>query len=170
MKKADGRAGDERELNLGGVLQSFTGFIDMLSKLSEDSGSIERSGEIKNEGGKVRAVYGFSVRVGGAGGPTKVEPFGNVKVGTTGPHVEESREPLIDLFDEPEFVLVVAELPGISVEDVKFEVHDDVLEIDAKRGDRSYHKELLLPAIVDGARATSTHHNGILEIRLPKKA
>ncbi len=168
MRKPEGHAGDDRDRNLGGVLKTFTGLIEMLSKLSEEGGSIERSGEVQKEEGKLRAVYGFSVRVGGGGSP-KVEPFGNVRVSKAGTKVEESREPLIDLFDEPELVLVVAEIPGVNADDVSFEVHDDILEINAKRGDRSYHKELLLPAVVDGPRASSSYHNGVLEIRLPKK-
>jgi HSP20 family protein len=156
------------EMNLGGVLRSLGGFVDLVSKLAEQ-GEIKRSGEFDTKGDGVRAVYGVSVRLGGAGGP-RVEPFGNVKTGEKGPAVAEVREPLIDVFDEEDHLLVIAELPGVEAKNIKFEVRDDVLEISGGQRDRRYHKEILLPEVVDAKEATSSHHNGVFELKLPKKA
>jgi HSP20 family protein len=148
MNRAGRPHKDNGDMNLGGVMQTFGGFLDLLTKLADADTTLERSGEVADESGRVRAVYGLSVRVGGGGAP-RVEPFGNVKVGASGPKVEETREPLVDIFDETNFILVVAELPGVSVD---------------------YRKELLLPAAVDAERTTSSYRNGILEINLPKKS
>ncbi len=169
MTKQGDRSGKlPGDINLGGVLRSLGGFMDLVSKLSEQ-GEIQRSGEIDTKGDGVRAVYGLSVRFGGAGAP-KVEPFGNIKVSEKGPAVAETREPLIDVFDEEDHLLVIAELPGVEAKNIRYELRDDVLEISGGQGDRRYHKEVLLPAVVDGERATSSHHNGVFELKLPKKA
>ena len=71
----------------------------------------------------VKGVYGFSVKVGlGDKGDkeVKVEPFGNVrrddKTGET--VVQEIREPVVDVFEEKDHTLVVAEMPGVSTKDV----------------------------------------------------
>lgn len=159
------------DLNLGGVLRSLGGFMELVSKLAEQ-GEIQRTGEIDTTKDGMRAVYGISVRMGGAGGP-RVEPFGNVKVSDSkdnkGPVVNEVREPLIDVFDEEDHLLVVAELPGVDVKNIKYDLRDDVLEISGTQRDRRYQKEILLPAVVDAARVTSSHHNGVYELKLPKK-
>jgi hypothetical protein len=58
----------------------------------------------------VEGVYGFSVRTGPGGSEVKVEPFGNIKrdekSGKT--VVEEFREPVVDIFEEEDHILVVA--------------------------------------------------------------
>lgn len=172
---------DLGDLGLGGMFRGLGGFLELLSEVAEKGGEWTRQGEIggdEQEGGDegkgpgpgkgMKAVYGFTVRVGGAGEAPKVEPFGNVKVREKGPVVDEVREPMTDLFDEADHVLVVAELPGVEAGDITFEVKDDVLHIDAARRDRKYHKEILLPAPVDGKAAAATYRNGVWEIKLPK--
>ena len=36
--------------------------------------------------------------------------------------VEEVREPIVDVFDEEDHILVIAELPGVSEDKIKIEV------------------------------------------------
>ena len=168
-KHHDSEPGD---VKLGGMFKNLGGFLDLLGKLAEQAkehGEIHRSGEINDEKKGMKAVYGFSVRVGGGGKPV-VEEFGNVKdTGAgQGPVVEETREPLVDVFDEGDHMMVIAELPGVDAGDVSFEVNDDVLELSAARGERKYRKEILLPAAVRAQAATSSYRNGVFEIKLPK--
>jgi HSP20 family protein len=115
----------------------------------------------------MKAVYGFSVRVGGGGKPV-IEKFGNVKEASQGPVVESVREPMVDQFDEGEHLLVVAELPGVDANDIHFEVKEDILTLSATRGDRKYRKEVLLSAPVQAQGASSSYRNGIFELKLPK--
>lgn len=116
-----------------------------------------------------KAVYGFSVRVGGGGQP-KIEPFGNVvKNRGSGPVVEDEREPMVDTFDEEGHILVIAEIPGVNESDIRFEVQGDTLSIRARRGERKYVKELQLPAAVTKEGAEVAYRNGILELKLRKE-
>jgi len=153
---------------LGGMLRGLGGFVDLISKLAEQGGGeIKRSGEIGGDGKGVRAVYGFSVRLGGAGTPV-VEEFGNVRHGEQGPVVEEVREPMVDVFDEGDRLSLVAELPGVGAGDVKYEVHGDVVSLSATHGDRRYRKEILLPSPAVSEGATSSYRNGVFELSLAK--
>lgn len=100
----------------------------------------------------------------------KVEPFGNVrKDDRTGRvRVHEVAEPLVDVFEEKTHVLVVAELPGVGDEDLKLELHEDLLTIEAERGAKKYRKEVLLPSAFAPGSLSHTCHNGVLEIRLTR--
>ncbi len=69
-------------------------------------------------GKEVKGIYGFTVKVGlGDDGP-RIEPFGNIRKDRESGHtvVQEVREPVVDVFEEEDHVLVVAEMPGVSVE------------------------------------------------------
>ncbi len=78
------------------------------------------------------------------------------------------REPLVDVFDETDHILVIVELPGVAEGDIRVEVKDDILSLSASSRERKYAKEVLLPAVVDPATVKQSYQNGILEIRLSK--
>jgi HSP20 family protein len=63
---------------------------------------------------------------------------------------------------------VVAELPGVSEEEIKAELSEDILTISTS-GERKYAKEVLLPCKVKPESMSKTFKNGILEIRFEKK-
>ncbi len=75
------------------------------------------------------------------------------------------REPLVDVFDEGEQIVVVAELPGVQMADIRIQINTDVLALETT-GERRYEKEILLPAAVDPTTIQQTYRNGILELRL----
>ena len=99
----------------------------------------------------------------------EVERFGNVRPGRKGgpSEVSDVREPLVDLFEEGDHVQVVAELPGVEERDVRYEVTEGRLVLQAERGARRYRKELPLPKGVDAGRAQAAFRNGVFELRLP---
>ena len=103
------------DLGMGGIFKGIGNLLDLVSELSAAGETItNRSGELKfGEGNELRGVYGFTVR-SGIGGTPHVESFGNIRETTEGPVVDETREPLVDIFDEKTTILVVAELPGVA--------------------------------------------------------
>ncbi len=158
------------DMGMGGLFKGIGNLVDLISALSEAGETItSRTGEIdlgKAKGEDVRAVYGFTVR-SGLGGLPRVESFGNVRETDDGPTVTEIREPLVDVFDEGETILVVGELPGVSTEEIVVSVQGDVLAI-ATNGKRKYAKEVLLPAPVSNEDLNTVYNNGVLEVRLRK--
>ncbi len=61
--------------------------------------------------------------------------------------------------------LVLAEMPGISVEDVSIEVKDDLLSIYAEKGEKKYRKEVLFPRNYTREKMVISCNNGMLEIK-----
>lgn len=123
---------------------------------------------LMQEGGKP-LVYGVRITIGPDGVP-KIEEFGNVKVTKTGkPVVSEEMEPLVDVMEVDDEVWVIAELPGVPKEKIKVRVTEDKVYIRAEDG-RKYYKVVDLPATVDPDTAKASYRNGVLEIRIKKKA
>jgi HSP20 family protein len=158
------------EAGLGGMLKGLGDMVEKLGELAETGQELSKTGEIHGSGKEVRGIYGFTVKVGlGEEGP-RIEPFGNIrrdiKSGRT--EVQEVREPMVDVFEEDDHLLVLVELPGIDKEDVRIDLKDDVLTISAERGDKKYRKEVLLPRSVSKEKMQVSCNKGILEIKCPK--
>jgi HSP20 family protein len=154
---------------LEGILGGLADLVGKLGELAEKGDKLSRTGEFewKSEGKDLKGICGFSVRTVLGGEEVKVEPFGNIRRDeqTGEPVVREIREPVVDIFEEEDHVLVVAEMPGIGAEDVQLEVRDDVLTLQAQKGDKKYRKELLLPGSYPREKMTVSCNNGILEIK-----
>lgn len=157
------------DLGFGGLFKGIGNFVDLLSQMVEEGEEeVTRTEEfkIKGLGDKGKGVYGFSVKMG-IGGVPHVEHFGNVRETEEGPVVAEVREPMVDVFDEGDVILVVAELPGTAEDEIEIEIKDDILSLETN-GKRKYAKEILLPCPVNPATIKKAHKNGVLELRLEK--
>lgn len=75
------------------------------------------------------------------------------------------REPIVDLFDEGEEIVLVIEWPYGDEGRIEVGVQDDVLSI-SMGGELPYSADLLLPGVVDAATLRQSYRNGISEIRL----
>ena len=103
----------------------------------------------------------------------------------------EYREPMVDVFETDDDVIVTAELPGLDKDDIRLFVTGSRLEISAEKtkevtkpekkereGEGSYvyrersvsrfYRSITLPATVDPDKAKSSYKNGILEVKMPK--
>jgi len=158
--------------NLGGILGGFGGLIEKLGELAEAGEKLSQSGEFKDASGKLRGVYGINVKtaLGDRGEQElKVEPFGNVRPQSAGaPRGEDIREPLVDVHEEEDHVLVLAEIPGVSKESVKVNIANDRLNIFAQRGETKYQKEIVLPESFSEEKMTWECSNGILKVQLKR--
>ncbi|KAA0002965.1 MAG: Hsp20/alpha crystallin family protein [Thermoplasmata archaeon] len=95
------------------------------------------------------------------------------------------REPCCDIIEKEKEIVVTAEIPGISKENIDLTVMDDAIEIRGKmekekedkereyiRKERifsSYYRHIDLPVEINPDKAMATLNNGVLEIILPKK-
>jgi len=157
------------DFGIGGLFKGIEKLVDLAADLKEAGGEIKKEGEIDlshlKEG--MKGVFGFSIKTA-VGGKPIVESFGNIKKTPKGPKVEEEREPIIDVFDEKDEIRVYSEMPGVSQEDIKLDLKEDILDISAQSGDRKYRKEVLLPAKVKAETLESSYKNGILEVIIKK--
>jgi HSP20 family protein len=93
--------------------------------------------------------------------------------------------PAVDIYENSDFVVVKAELPGVEKNRISVEVKDGILSL---RGERKFEKEVKeesyhriersygsfqrsfsLPVSVDQDQVTARFENGVLEVKLPKK-
>lgn len=81
---------------------------------------------------------------------------------------ENSSEPLVDVFEDQESVIVVTELTGIDKNHVDLHTTQDKLTISVDSPDLKYHREIELPTRVHVGSSSSRLKNGVLEIRLKK--
>lgn len=111
-------------------------------------------------------IYGYSITIGPDGKPI-IREFGTVpKERKPGIEPEFTREPLVDISETDEEVIITAETPGVKKEDIEINATERELEI--KAGDKFY-KRLDLPTEVNPDKAKATYNNGILEVRLEKR-
>ena len=169
-KKNDTISHGRMEGGLGGILKGLADLVEKLGELAETGQELSKTGEIHGPGKQLRGIYGFTVKVGlGEEGP-RLEPFGNIrrdiKSGRT--EVQEVREPMVDIFEEDDHLLVLAELPGIGKEEVRIDLKDDVLTISAEKKDKKYRKEVLLSRSVSKEKMQVSCNNGVLEIKCLK--
>lgn len=169
--KDNGETDGKVELDFGGLFRGLGDFVDLVGKLA-DAGEkqVSRQGEFRIKGldDRAKGVYGFSIRSGIASSKPRVEPFGNVRAGKEGLVVADIREPLVDIFDEADEVVVTAELPGVSDRDISVTFEGDSMTIET-RGERHYVKQLDLPSAVDPDSFEQTYNNGVLELRIAKR-
>ena len=119
------------------------------------------------ENGPQPFVYGFSMSVGPDGKPV-IREFGNLEPSAKGPMLKEEREPLVDVMQEGNDVLVVTELPGVEKNEISLESTDRTLKISVGSPKRRYLKEMELPHLVDPRTARATYKNGVLEVKFHK--
>lgn len=113
-------------------------------------------------------VYGFRITIGPDGKPV-IEEFGNVRRMRGRPIISEEREPPVDVFEENNQVVVIAEIPGVDKEKIDVRATEDKLVIKASNERRKYYKEVELPVKVKPETAKASYRNGILEVRIEKK-
>ncbi len=115
-------------------------------------------------------VYGVSIRIGPEGKPV-IREFGNVKPEAGGGEnapISDEREPLVDIIEGKNDIIVIAELPGVEKRDIFVSGEGRELVIDVKTAERKYYKELDLPHSADFANAKAKYNNGVLEVVIQK--
>ena len=115
--------------------------------------------------------YGYQITVGTDGKP-HIREFGNVRPSQKG-LVEQSevREPLVDssINEKENTMIITAEMPGITKEDVKVTVEEGLVRIHAEKGNKKYHTELPVDKELDEDTTKASYINGVLELRIQFK-
>ncbi|HVP31412.1 MAG TPA: Hsp20/alpha crystallin family protein [Myxococcota bacterium] len=91
--------------------------------------------------------------------------------------------PDVDIVENPEEVIVLADLPGVSADRLRVNLEEGVLSIDGEQARESgppgtpvyaeyrsgaFHRRFALSERIDGSRIQATLRDGVLELRLPK--
>ena len=92
--------------------------------------------------------------------------------------------PVVDIFENDDHIVIKAELPGIDKKDIQVDVKDRVLTLKGERSteneveedhyyrrERSYGKferSFTLPAYVDSEKIKADYKDGVLQLEIPK--
>lgn len=163
-------------IDLGELLQAPENLKGRLEELRERlkaaGGKEVLSGEAWQKGGatitghiRTRGLLGereFHIgTLGRAGRDAKEAPA---------PQPPETVEPPVDVFDEGKWVTIVADVPGVTLEDLEVKVEGSTLSLSTRpTARRSYRKELRLQAELDPEGLQSACRNGVLEVRVRKR-
>ena len=116
-------------------------------------------------------MYGFNLGFGPDGKPI-MDSFGNLeKEPISGERkVRKTREPLVEVNEDPDQIILIAEMPGVNKEDIQLNATNRSITISTEKivSGRSYFKEIDLPAAINKDYAKARYTNGILEVRLKK--
>lgn len=145
--------------------------VDRLTELAEAAESLEESAETGStaEDSNIDGVWGVRVRSAVGGEDVEFSEFGNFQEDDDGDTVvvDELREPMVDIFEEEESLLVVAEMPGAAPDDLDLEIDGDLMVVGAETESVNYRRELQLPVDCSDRTPELRANNGIFEIRLP---
>ena len=103
----------------------------------------------------------------------------------SGKNLLSFREPLADIQDRGDNIIVTIELPGVRKEDIELSVTEDDITVRverkrhaAEKGEgfyriersyRGFYRSMRLPSKVMPEGAEASYKDGVLEIKLPKK-
>ena len=93
--------------------------------------------------------------------------------------------PRVDISENDEEIILKADTPGMSKDDIKITLNDNVLSVSGeKKIERdekkenyhriervfgSFHRSFYIPTNVDSEKISASYKDGVLEVRLPKK-
>ncbi len=151
----------------------FRAVEEMMNRMFEDmrEGRLLEPGRmddiVRDPRGVSPFVFGFSVDVGPDGKP-RIKRFGNPTPGKDSFMPRPVLEPLVDVIEEDDEIIVVAEVPGVERDEIHVKIKGTTLILDVTNPQRPYHKDIQLPAKVKKDGAKSSIRNGVLEVRLKK--
>ncbi len=146
---------------------------DKLAEMQDMDPEVSQKMMANNPFFKRPFVFGMNFRVGQDGKPV-IDSFGNLKTHPEGDtEVKIERDPLVDIYEEGPYIVVVAEVPGVDKSNIELRASIRELEILAESSDseappRKYHKIVPLPTEINPDVAKARYTNGILEVRLEK--
>jgi len=164
------------KIDLGELLGSpekLTGRLEELRETMKKAGGKEvlsdeewRQGSVSITGHiRTRDLVGEQeFHVGTMGKP------GRRATGQPAPEPPEVVEPPVDVFDEGQQVTIVADVPGVSLEDLELKIEGNTFTLKTKAtARRDYRKELHIQSDLEPDSLEATCHNGALEVRVRKQ-
>jgi HSP20 family protein len=152
-------------MSLEELFKEVGGLVRFLQQAGDQGLEINRRGRLDEVApDRAAGMYDFHLRFGTLTGPGTGRQ--GPKPSVTMPPVQV--EPPYDLFDEPQEVVIIVQVPGVSASDVHLEAQGHDLVLDANNGERQFARRIPLPMVADLDKASISLTNGVLEIRIQK--
>jgi HSP20 family molecular chaperone IbpA len=136
------------------LLKGLLEFIRTLDELAQKEMVKKGKGELMG----ADVTYSYTVRY--------LSPYARPRA----PPTKDEEKPLVDVFDRGDHIVVVALMPNIREEDLKFRIDGNTLKIASNMAGARILKEISIPKDSEVDKILSaSFKNGVLEIRLRKK-
>lgn len=146
---------------LGGLfkgLEKSPAFKERLNKIDEEvERRMKESPLKKTEEGKFKIKGKFEARHSASDNLS----------GRKERHPPMPQERPVDIFNEKDYIKIIAEIPWVEEEDIKINLEKDGLTISVDVPDHKYRQEMKLPYEPKG-KLEKFYRNGILEVRIQK--
>ena len=142
-----------------GLFRGVQNLLHSVAKVTESGAQKVRKG-VFPQGTGMQGVYGFTIKADLA------KPSLTIEVGQVPDR--EAIAPRIEQTDEPDCLILVAEMPGVGGDDVKVKIEGATLHLSAEKGSRRYRREIPLPFVPAEGAMSHTCSDGIVEIRIRK--
>ena len=147
------------------LLKTLLEFIKALDKLAQQREVVKKG---KGELAGADVAYSYTVRYLSPYARPKryLSPYARPKASPT----KDAEKPLVDVFDMGDHIVVVALMPNVKEEDLKFRIDDNTLKITSNIAGTKVLKEIPIPKDSEVDKIlNASFKNGVLEIRLRKK-
>ena len=171
-------------LGMGGFLDGVTNLINKFGELAERGETLRKSSGETESGKAYQSSVGFSVKFGpGKEGSTNSEAMHvspvNQRSTRPAPRSQttsterpaptsemKTREPHVDIFEEEDHTLLLAEMPGVATDDLQLTFDERNLRIEGKSKTANFKAEIELPRVYTQDQVSLTANNGVIEIHL----
>ena len=75
----------------------------------------------------------------------------------------------ISVDEKNKSLIITAEMPGISKEDIRVNISNNLIVLYGKRGNKKYHTEIPVKSELEESSAKARYTNGILELKAKLK-
>lgn len=163
------------DTKIGGVFGKLVEGLGSLSeKIEKAGGQIHKEGkfDFDSAGSEKKGAWGFSVR--NASNPKSsskpdVNPFKTAQKKQEDSFKHDSvRDPLVDIFEQENKIIVAIELPGVSKNEIEWEITGNQLKLHTK-GKVKYNKTIDLPDNIVSDSSKQSYNNGILQITIKQE-
>lgn len=166
-------------LGMGSFLDGVTNLIGKFGELAERGEHLRKSmGDAETSAKPIRTSGGFTVRFGGLKGDSSeaasVNPINASAKSTSASSsqsekatgVPKERTANVELFEEEDHLLLLAEMPGVASDDVKLNFVDRSLSIEGHSKTAQFKAQVDLPKTYTAEQVAISANNGVVEIRL----
>jgi HSP20 family protein len=109
----------------------------------------------------------FSVKIGSDGKP-RIRESNARQWPQDELEISDEQEPLVDIIEEGNLVVVLAALPGVNKDDIDLGLTENILTFCVDSVDFEWYDELKLPSRVNPKSAQASFKNGVLKIKMKK--
>lgn len=144
---------------LQGLFRGLQNLVHSVAKVTETGVERVRHG-VFPQGTGLQGVYGFTIKADLA------KPSVTIEVGQV--PERDVIAPRIEQTDEADSLRLVAEMPGVSSEDVRVAIEGATLRLSAERGSRRYRRDIALSFVPAAGALSYICADGVVEIQIRK--